>query len=37
LIKHFGSVKAIREASETEIALVDGITPALAAQIKSQL
>jgi excinuclease ABC subunit C len=37
LIKHFGSVKAIREASEAEIALVDGITPALAAQIKSQL
>jgi excinuclease ABC subunit C len=37
LIRHFGSVKAIKEASETDLTAVDGITPALAAQIKAQL
>jgi excinuclease ABC subunit C len=37
LIKHFGSVKAIKEASEIDLTAVDGITPALAAQIKAQL
>ncbi|CAA9560958.1 MAG: Excinuclease ABC subunit C [uncultured Thermomicrobiales bacterium] len=37
LIRAFGSVKGIREASETELTAVDGITPALAAQIKATL
>ena len=37
LIKHFGSVKAIKEATEADLATVDGITPAVAAQIKAQL
>ncbi|HEV2528456.1 MAG TPA: excinuclease ABC subunit UvrC [Thermomicrobiales bacterium] len=37
LIKRFGSVRGIREASEDEIATVEGITTALAAQIKSSL
>lgn len=37
LIRHFGSVKAIREASEEDLLAVSGITPALAAQIKSSL
>jgi excinuclease ABC subunit C len=37
LIKEFGSVKRIREASVEEIAAVDGISAALAAQIKAAL
>ncbi len=37
LLKHFGSVKAIRAASEVELTAVDGISSALAAQIKSAL
>jgi excinuclease ABC subunit C len=37
LIRKFGSVRGIREASETEIASVDGISLALAAQIKASL
>ena len=37
LIKRFGSVKGIREASEADLVTVDGITPALAATIKSSL
>ncbi len=37
LIRRFGSVKGIREASEAELVTVDGITPALAAQLKSSL
>ncbi len=37
LIKAFGSLKAVREASIEEIAAVDGINAQLAAQIKSAL
>jgi excinuclease ABC subunit C len=37
LIKHFGSVRAIKEATEADLTAVDGITPALAAQIKAQV
>jgi len=37
LIKHFGSVKAIKAASELDLVAVEGITPAIAAQIKAQL
>ena len=37
LIKRFGSVRGIREASEDDIATVEGITTTLAAQIKSSL
>jgi excinuclease ABC subunit C len=37
LINAFGSVKRIREASEDELASVDGISPALARQIKATL
>ena len=37
LIKQFGSVAAIREASEEELIMVDGINAALAAQIKLHL
>jgi excinuclease ABC subunit C len=37
LLKHFGSVKAIRGASVAEIAAVDGIGASVAVQIKSNL
>jgi len=37
LIRTFGSVKGIREASETDLAAVEGISQALAVQIKSTL
>jgi excinuclease ABC subunit C len=37
LIRTFGSMRGIREASETELAAVEGISPALAAQIKARL
>ena len=37
LLKHFGSVKAIREATLAEIAQVDGISTVLAEQIKAAL
>jgi excinuclease ABC subunit C len=37
LIQTFGSVKRIREASEEQIAAVEGIGPALARQIKARL
>jgi excinuclease ABC subunit C len=37
LIKEFGSVRGIRDASVEELAAVDGITPALATQIKATL
>jgi len=37
LIRTFGSVKGIREASIEELAAVDGITPQLATQIKAAL
>jgi len=37
LIQAFGSVKRIREASEEQIAAVDGIGRELARQIKAQL
>lgn len=37
LLKAFGSVKKLKEASAEEIAKVDGIGPKLAQQIKSQL
>ncbi|MBI3979663.1 MAG: hypothetical protein HY331_15895, partial [Chloroflexi bacterium] len=37
LLRHFGTVKAIREASVDELAAVPGMTRSLAARIKSQL
>ncbi|HEY8445858.1 MAG TPA: excinuclease ABC subunit UvrC [Thermomicrobiales bacterium] len=37
LIRHFGSVRAIRDASEADLLAVEGITPALAARIKAHL
>jgi excinuclease ABC subunit C len=37
LIKEFGSVRAIREASAEELATVSGITPKIAQQIKDYL
>jgi excinuclease ABC subunit C len=37
LLRFFGSVKRIREASEEEIATVPGVSPALARQIKQAL
>jgi excinuclease ABC subunit C len=37
LISHFGSLRAIKAASETDLAAVEGITPAIAAQIKATL
>ncbi|MFN8532780.1 MAG: excinuclease ABC subunit UvrC [Dehalococcoidia bacterium] len=37
LLRHFGSVKAIREASVDDLAAVVGMTRRLAAKIKSQL
>jgi excinuclease ABC subunit C len=37
LISAFGSVKRIREASEEQLAAVDGISPSLARQIKASL
>jgi excinuclease ABC subunit C len=37
LLKHFGSVKAIREASVEEIATVEGIGGAVATQLKAAL
>jgi excinuclease ABC subunit C len=37
LMKQFGSVSAIREASEEELIMVDGINATLAAQIKASL
>jgi excinuclease ABC subunit C len=37
LLKHFGSVKAIREATPAEIAQVEGISAVLAEQIKAAL
>jgi excinuclease UvrABC nuclease subunit len=35
LIKQFGSLQAIREASVDDLTAVKGITPALAEQIKA--
>jgi excinuclease ABC subunit C len=37
LLAQFGSLKAIREASEDEIAAVQGIGPELAAVVKAEL
>ncbi len=37
LIRHFGTLKAVKEASEQELTAVAGITPSLAAQIKGAL
>jgi len=37
LLKAMGSVKAIREASIDDLAKIDGISPALAEQIKAAL
>jgi excinuclease ABC subunit C len=37
LLRHFGSVKAIREATVEQIAAVEGINAAVAAQIKANL
>ncbi|MCC6943642.1 MAG: excinuclease ABC subunit C, partial [Thermomicrobiales bacterium] len=37
LIRKFGSVRAIRDASESELAAVEGISQTLAAQIKASL
>ena len=37
LIRRFGTLKAVKEASEQDLVAVAGITPALAAQIKASL
>jgi excinuclease ABC subunit C len=37
LLKTFGSLKKIREASVEELCAVEGIGPALAEQIKTEL
>jgi excinuclease ABC subunit C len=37
LIRHFGSLRAVKEATVEEIAAVDGISPSLAEQIKTLL
>jgi excinuclease ABC subunit C len=37
LLKHFGSVKAIKDASAADLTVVEGISPTLAIQIKSAL
>lgn len=37
LIRHFGSLRAVKEATVEDIAAVDGISTALAEQIKAQL
>jgi excinuclease ABC subunit C len=37
LIRHFGSLRAVKDASETELTAIPGITPAIAAQIKAAL
>ena len=37
LIRHFGTLQAVRDASEQDLTAVAGITPALAAQIKAAL
>ncbi|MDP9366485.1 MAG: excinuclease ABC subunit UvrC [Chloroflexota bacterium] len=37
LIRQFGTLKAVKDASEQELTAVAGITPALAAQIKAAL
>jgi excinuclease ABC subunit C len=37
LLRHFGTVKAIKDASVLELTAVEGITPAIAAQIKAAL
>jgi excinuclease ABC subunit C len=37
LLKHFGSVKRLRGAGETEIAEVKGIGPSLAATVHAHL
>jgi excinuclease ABC subunit C len=37
LLRHFGSVKRMRSASEAELAAVEGIGPRLAAQIHTAL
>jgi excinuclease ABC subunit C len=37
LIRHFGTLKAVKDASEQELLSIPGITPVLAAQIKSAL
>jgi len=37
LLKHFGSVKRLRAASETDIAEVKGIGPTLAATVHAHL
>ena len=37
LIKRFGSVKGVREASEADLMTIEGITASVAAQIKSSL
>lgn len=37
LIRHFGSLRAVKEATVEEIAGVDGISASLAAQIKAHL
>jgi excinuclease ABC subunit C len=37
LIRHFGSLRAVKEATVEEIAAVDGISPSLAEQIKTHI
>jgi excinuclease ABC subunit C len=37
LIRHFGSLRAVKDASEADLAAVDGISTSLAAQIKAHL
>lgn len=37
LLKYFGSLKAMKEASQAELCQVRGVTPALAAKVKSHL